>query len=82
MTDVERLGAAMFRPEASLLQDGWEYRFVASGQRLSEAQELYTELGFDVRSESIPPEAFPEGCEECRLILMLNFKAIYTRRPL
>ena len=72
----------MFRPDASLLQEGWEYRFVASGQRLQEAQELYNELGFDVRSESIPPESFPEGCEECQLILMLKFKAIYTRRVL
>jgi hypothetical protein len=82
MSDVEQLGAAMFRPDASLLQEGWKYRFVASGQRLQEAQELYAELGFDVRSESIPPEAFPEGCEECQLILMLKFKAIYTRQPL
>jgi hypothetical protein len=82
MSDLEQLGAAMFRPDASLLQEGWEYRFVASGQRLQEAQELYSELGFDVRSESIPPEAFPEGCEECQLILMLKFKAIYTRRVL
>ncbi len=82
MSDVEQLGAAMFRPDALLLQEGWEYRFVASGQRLREAQELYAELGFDVRSESIPPEAFPEGCEECQLILMLKFKAIYTRRSL
>jgi hypothetical protein len=54
---------------------------VASGQRLSEVEELYSELGFEVRVESIPPEAFPEGCDECQLVLMLNFKAIYTRRP-
>ncbi len=82
MSDGEQLGAAMFRPDASLLQEGWEYRFVASGQRLRETEELYSELGFEVRAESIPPEAFPEGCEECQLILMLNFKAIYTRRSL
>jgi len=82
VSDGEQLGAAMFRPDASLIQEGWEYRFVASGQRLRETQDLYAELGFEVRSETIPPEAFPEGCEECQLILMLNFKAIYTRRLL
>jgi hypothetical protein len=71
----------MFQPDPSLLQEGWEYRFVASGQRLIEVQELYEELGFDVRAETIPPESFPEGCEECQLILMLNFKAVYTRKP-
>jgi hypothetical protein len=81
VSDAEQLGAAMFRPDDNLLQEGWEYRFVASGQRLQETQDLYTELGFDVRAESIPQEAFPEGCEECQLILMLNFKAVYTRRP-
>jgi hypothetical protein len=71
----------MFRPNPSLLQEGWEYRFVANGQRLREVEDLYSELGFEVRVESIPPEAFPEGCDECRLVLMLQFKAIYTRRP-
>jgi hypothetical protein len=64
-----------------LLERGWEYRFVASGQRLQEVEELYAELGFEVRVESISAEAFPEGCEECQLVLMLNFKAVYTRRP-
>lgn len=79
--DLERFGGAMFRPDSSLLQEGWEYRFVASGQRLREVEELYSELGYEVRVESIPKEAFPEGCVECQLVLMLNFKAIYTRRP-
>lgn len=79
-TDLERIGGAIFRPDPALLEQGWEYRFVASGQRLQEVEDLYAELGFDVRVESIPPQAFPEGCEECQLVLMLNFKAVYTRR--
>lgn len=80
MTDVQQLGGAIFQPDAELLEEGWKYRFVASGRRLLEVQDLYEELGFEVRTESISREAFPEGCEECQLILMLNFKAIYTRR--
>lgn len=80
-SDLERIGGAMFRPDPALIEQGWEYRFVASGQRLEEVEQLYAELGFEVRAESIPPESFPEGCEDCQLILMLNFKAVYTRRP-
>ncbi len=34
-SDLEQ---AMFRPDPSLLQEGWEYRFVASGQRLREVE--------------------------------------------
>jgi len=81
-SDLEQLGGAFFRPDPSLIQEGWEYRFVASGQRLNEVEELYSELGFEVRADPIPPEAFPEGCDECQLVLLLNFRAIYTRRPL
>ncbi len=81
MTDLERLGAAMFEPDPALLEQGWEYRFVASGQRLVEVEQLYGELGFEVRAETIRKESFPEGCEDCQLILMLNFKAVHTRKP-
>lgn len=80
-SDLERIGGAMFRPDPALIEQGWEYRFVASGQRLEEVEQLYAELGFEVTAESIPPESFPEGCDDCQLILMLNFKAVYTRRP-
>jgi hypothetical protein len=73
------LGGATFKPDPARTREGWEYRFVTSGERLREVQDLYAELGFEVLVESIPPEAFPDGCEECQLVLVLQFKAIYTR---
>lgn len=81
LSDAERLGAAMFQPDPALLEQGWNYRFVAFGSRLAEAQQLYGELGFEVRAEEIRKESFPEGCDDCQLILIMNFRALYTRKP-
>jgi hypothetical protein len=75
-----------------LEKEGWVKQFVASEPRLSEAVNLYTELGFEVRLEPLPKGqecdtcSGPEGHlekEECRICFEGfedQYKIISTRR--
>ncbi|HLC02627.1 MAG TPA: hypothetical protein VJK02_06295 [Anaerolineales bacterium] len=86
VTDLEPVGRrrlpseAQLQPDPSLLEKGWERRFIADGLRAQEAVELYTQLGYEVRAEPVQLEDLPEACEACRLATLLQFKTIYTRR--
>lgn len=62
------------------LADGWERRFIADGERAKEAIELYEQLGYDVCADSLRPEDMANDCEDCKLLMLLQFKTIYTRR--
>lgn len=73
-----------------LEKQGWVKQFVASEPRLSEAVELYKELGFEVHLEPLPAGqecdacAGPEGAEkgECRVCFEgfeHLYKIIFTR---
>jgi hypothetical protein len=61
--------------------EGWTPRFVADPARTREAVELYRELGFEVLAEPIAPEDLGGDCEDCRLVMQLRFRMIYTRQP-
>jgi hypothetical protein len=75
-----------------LEKEGWVKQFVASEPRLSEAVNLYTELGFEVHLEPLPKGqecdtcSGPEGHlekEECRICFEGfedQYKIIFTRR--
>jgi hypothetical protein len=75
-----------------LQKEGWVKQFVASEPRLSEAVNLYTELGFEVHLEPLPKGqecdtcSGPEGHlekEECRICFEGfedQYKIIFTRR--
>ena len=59
---------------------GWTRQFVADEPRLSEATQLYEDLGFEVLAEPLP-----DSCEEgeCRTCLEADpdrYRIIYTRR--
>lgn len=69
-----------FEPDPARLADGWEYRFVADGARAEESAALYRELGFEVCADPVGAAASP-ACADCRLVALLHFRAIYTRRP-
>ncbi|HET9982323.1 MAG TPA: hypothetical protein VFQ38_01995 [Longimicrobiales bacterium] len=69
-----------FRPDPRRLAEGWEYRFVADGVRAEEAVALYRALGFEVCAEPVDGARIADACAECRLAVMLRFRAIYTRR--
>lgn len=65
-----------------LAAQGWEKRFVADLRRAKEAAELYRQMGFEVRLEPINAANLPQGCDECRLIALLQFRTVYTYKPL
>ncbi len=61
--------------------EGWTRRFTAFGNRLSEAVELYRQLGYEVRLEPahVPQEPHAEGtgCASC--FVMAHARTICTR---
>ena len=63
-----------------MTDDGWERRFIADARRAEEVVALYRELGYEVRAEPLAPEDLREECEDCRLVTLLKFQVIYTRK--
>ena len=74
------LSDAQLQPDPALVAEGWERRFTADAQRAQEAIELYTQLGYEVRAESLLPEQFTGECEGCQSQVISTFKTIYTRK--
>ena len=64
-----------------LLADGWERRFVADARRAEEVRDVYARMGLEVRLEPVNPQDLQEGCEDCRLVQLLGFRTVYTRKP-
>ncbi len=57
--------------------EGWERRFTTDSQRVKEAVELYSQLGYEVRMEAAPEPG--EECGGCHAVAV-QFKTIYTRK--
>jgi hypothetical protein len=74
------LSEAQLEADPELLAAGWERRFVADGQRACEATELYEQLGYEVCTRSLGPDELGDECEDCKLIALLQFQTIYTRK--
>lgn len=68
-------------PNPRLVAQGWDRRFMADGQRLSEYVELYTSLGYEVHTEKVQPEELGPDCTDCRLLVCRQFVTVYTRKP-
>ena len=64
--------------EEELVGEGWERRSILSEPRLSEAVEMYEELGFEVRVEPVDLECMDEDCKEC--FVGEDCRVIYTRK--
>ena len=64
-----------------LQEEGWTRRFTALGRRLNELAELYSELGFEVRLESVDLDQeeimLVESCKDC--YVTMQARTIYTR---
>jgi len=71
---------AQLKPDPALVAEGWQPRFIADARQTKEATELYEELGFDVRAEPVPVEDMGEDCSDCQVLILLQFKTIYTRK--
>ncbi|RPJ19568.1 MAG: hypothetical protein EHM26_07395 [Desulfobacteraceae bacterium] len=74
--------------EAELEREGWVRQFVAGEPRLSEAADMYRELGFEVHLEPLPSDLDCETCggteggAECRACfdgVEHLYRVIYTR---
>jgi len=74
------LSESQLRPDPERLAEGWERRFIADAARADEAVALYESLGFEVVADPIRPDEMGEDCEDCRLLALMKFRTIYTRR--
>lgn len=75
------LSEAQLTPDPARLAAGWERRFITDATRLEEVVSLYEEAGFEVCADPIRREEFPDGCDDCQLLALMQFRTIYTRRP-
>ena len=74
------LSTGQLAPDPVRVAAGWERRFVADGKRADEAVALYHSLGFEAVADPIRQEELRPGCDDCRVVTLLNFKTIYTRK--
>jgi hypothetical protein len=74
------LSDSQLEADPELVAQGWERRFTADPQRAQEATELYSQLGYEVRVESVRSIEFADDCEDCLSAAALGFKTIYTRK--
>ncbi len=65
--------------DPELVAAGWERRFIADKQRADEAMELYRSLGYEVCAKPLRKEEVGPDCDDCQLVMLLNFTTIYTR---
>jgi hypothetical protein len=77
--EAHRAGISI-EPDPDRVAAGWQFRFVADAPRVEAALTLYEELGFETCADPVPPSAIAPACGECRLVALLKFRAIYTRR--
>lgn len=69
------------KPDPALIAAGWERRFITDANRAPDLIDLYSELGFEVRSVPIGPEEFNQNCKDCGLMTLVPLLTIYTRTP-
>jgi len=65
--------------EEELKRQGWVRQFVTDEPRLSEAVELYREIGYEVRLEDVTFEELNQICKNCFEGDCTKYKAIYIR---
>lgn len=66
-------------PDANLIAEGWERRFIADERMARDAIDTYMELGYEVRLEPVSTINLREECSGCKA-LFDQFRAIYTRK--
>jgi len=74
------LSDAQLEPDPALIAEGWERRFTADEQRAKEVVELYKQLGYEVRAEPVRAEELDDDCQDCRTVVSVHFRTIYTRK--
>jgi hypothetical protein len=74
------LSEAQLAPDPARMAGGWERRFITDAARLREVVALYEHAGFEVAADPIRQDDFPDGCDDCQILALLQFRTIYTRR--
>jgi hypothetical protein len=78
--EIPILPSLDFDPDPKLVAEGWERRFMADPVQAEEAKHLYSELGFEVRTESIQPSELSTVCGSCALATCRAYITVYTRK--
>lgn len=74
------LSDAQLAPDPKRTAEGWERRFITDARRAEEVMALYRELGYEVCADPVRSDELDEGCEECPVVGLLQFRTIYTRK--
>jgi hypothetical protein len=67
-------------PDPARIAAGWTRRFIAEEHRAEEAVQLYRELGFEACADPVRQQDVKGECEDCKLMMLLRFRMVYTRR--
>jgi len=67
------------KSEETLIAEGWTRQFNASEPRLSEALELYEEMGLEVHLEPVVVDPDSGECQKCFEDEPDRYKIIWTR---
>jgi hypothetical protein len=70
----------MGKTKDELEKNGWQRQFTTDEPRLSEAVELYIELGYEVHLESPSETEVLGDCGVCFEGTLDKYKTIYTRK--
>ena len=73
---------AQLKADPKLVAEGWMPRFIGDARQVKEATDLYTELGFEVRTEPVSVDDMGDDCSDCQVLILLAFKTVYTRKRL
>ena len=66
--------------DPDLVAQGWERRHLADPDRADEAVQLYSSLGFEVRTQKLTPADFGPDCGQCAAVVCKTYVLIYTRK--
>ncbi len=76
----EKIPSLDIAPDPELTEQGWERRFMGDSARVEEATSLYSELGYEVRTEPVMASELSEVCGDCGEVACKSFVTIYTRK--
>lgn len=77
---MRQMAQSRIRPDPARLADGWDRRFVAEARRAEEFIRLYESLGYEVCADPVRRDQIEDECDDCRVVLLLEYRTIYTRR--
>ena len=71
---------ASIAADPKLLAKSWVRRHVADPAHARESIELYTSMGYEVKTQGLTPSDFGPMCGRCALDVCKSCVLIYTRR--